>query len=63
MKNINKKKLEMLEKFYQLEQKRKGILVQMQQLQAMGNDIAQEMDTLNKQFELLMQIDKKEEGK
>ena len=59
--NINKKKLEMLEKFYELEKKRNQIIAEIQRLQAIGNQIVVEQDTLNKQFGFFNEMNKKEE--
>jgi len=58
--NINKKKLEMLEEFQQLEQKREQIATQMQQLQNYDRQAAQRMDTLNKQLALLVELENKD---
>ena len=59
--NTNKKKLEMLEKFYELEGKRNMIIAEIQRLQTIGNQIVVEQDTLNKQFGFLNEMNKKEE--
>ena len=59
--DLEKKKLELLDKFHALEQKRAEIASQIQRLQTVGSQVVQEMDTLNKQFDFIQELLKSEE--